>query len=88
MGLEYTFNNTYPEAAASLQDGSAIFITTRTESSYILGDFNGDGILDVLDVVGLVNAVLSGTYTASGDMNQDGVLDVLDIVTLVQTILG
>mgnify|MGYP001176315049 FL=1 len=88
MGLEYTFNNSYPEAAATLQDGSAIFITTRTESSYILGDINGDGILDVLDVVGLINAVLSGAYIASGDMNQDGVLDVLDIVTLVNTILN
>ena len=49
---------------------------------------NGDGILDVLDVVGLINAVLSGDYTAAGDMNQDGVLDVLDIVTLVNTILS
>ena len=88
MGLEYTFNNSYPEAAATLQDGSAIFITTRTESSYILGDFNGDGALDVLDVVGLVNAVLSGNYSAPGDMNQDGTLDILDVVTLVNAILN
>ena len=42
----------------------------------------------MLDVVGLVNAVLSGNYSAPGDMNQDGVLDVLDIVTLVNAILG
>jgi hypothetical protein len=88
IGLQYTFNNTYPEAAAALEDGSALFITTRTEDSYILGDYNGDGVLDVLDVVGLVNAVLSGGYSAPGDMNQDGVLDVLDIVTLVNTILS
>jgi len=88
MGLQYTFNNSYPTAAATLQDGSAIFITTRTESSYILGDFNGDGVLDVLDVVGLINAVLSGSYSAPGDMNQDDVLDILDIVTLVNTILS
>ena len=45
---------------------------------------NGDGILDVLDVVSLINAVLSAAYTAAGDMNQDGVLDVLDIVILVK----
>ncbi len=88
VGLQYTFNNTYPEAAATLQDGSAIFITTRVESSFILGDYNGDGVLDVLDVVGLVNAVLSGGYSEPGDMNQDGVLDILDIVTLVNAILG
>ena len=28
LGLEYTFNNTYPEAAARLEDETAIFITT------------------------------------------------------------
>ena len=49
---------------------------------------NGDGILDVLDVVSLINAVLSGSYSAPGDMNADGVLDVLDIVTLVNAILN
>jgi len=88
MGLEYTFNNTYPEAAATLEDGSALFITTRTEDSYILGDFNEDGLLDILDVVGLVNAVLSGGYSAPGDMNQDGTLDILDVVGLVNAILN
>jgi hypothetical protein len=49
---------------------------------------NGDEILDVLDVVVLINEVLSGSYSAPGDMNQDGVLDVLDIVILVNTILS
>jgi hypothetical protein len=88
IGLEYTFNNTYPEAAATLEDGSALFITTSTEASYILGDFNEDGVLDVLDVVGLVNAVLNGGYSAPGDMNQDGTLDVLDVVGLVYAILN
>lgn len=29
IGLEYTFNNTYPTAAAQLSDESALFITTR-----------------------------------------------------------
>ena len=87
-GLQYTFNNTYPEAAATLYDGSALFITDGSYSDFILGDFNGDGVLDVLDVVGLVNAVLSGNYSAPGDMNQDGTLDILDVVTLVNAILN
>ena len=88
MGLQYTFNNTYPEAAATLEDGSALFITTGTESEFILGDFNEDGVLDILDVVGLVNAVINGEYSAPGDMNQDGALDILDVVTLVNAILN
>jgi len=88
IGLQYTFNNSYPEAASTLQDGSALFITNSTGSDFILGDYNGDGVLDVLDVVSLVNGVLSGGYSEPGDMNQDGVLDVLDIVTLVNAILS
>ena len=87
-GLQYTFNNTYPEAAATLQDGSALFITNGTVPEFILGDMNGDEILDVLDIVVLINEVLSGSYSSLGDLNQDGGMDILDIVTLVNTILN
>ena len=34
VGLEYTFNNQYPTAAASLSDNSALFITTRSSSLF------------------------------------------------------
>ena len=55
----------------------------------LLGDVNGDGVLNVLDVVTLVNIILNGDdYILAGDMNQDGALDVLDIVTLVNIILS
>ena len=55
----------------------------------LLGDVNGDGVLNVLDVVTLVNIILDNDdYILAGDMNQDGALDVLDIVTLVNIILS
>ena len=55
----------------------------------LLGDVNGDGVLNVLDVVTLVNIILNNDdYILEGDMNQDGALDVLDIVTLVNIILS
>ena len=55
----------------------------------LLGDLNGDGEINVLDVVTLVNVILDGgDYISAGDMNQDGALDVLDIVTLVNIILN
>ncbi len=55
----------------------------------LLGDVNGDGVLNVLDVVTLVNIILNNDdYILAGDMNQDGALDVLDIVTLVNIILS
>jgi hypothetical protein len=54
----------------------------------IAGDINGDGILNILDIVSLVNLVLSNNYEASGDINGDGLLNILDIVSLVNLILG
>ena len=59
-------------------------------SGCVLGDANGDEILNVLDVVTTVNAVLcgNGCYEACIDINGDGVLNVLDIVQLVTLVLG
>ena len=55
----------------------------------IIGDVNGDGEVNVLDVVSLVGVILNGDdYTAACDVNGDGVLNVLDIVQLVNLILS
>ena len=61
----------------------------------ILGDSNTDGYLNILDIVGTVNFII--TYGNSGglsdegivlaDYNQDGFLNILDIVGLVNHIL-
>jgi hypothetical protein len=49
---------------------------------------NGDGDLNVLDVVILANLILSGDDSnPAGDLNQDGSLNILDIVNLVHLIL-
>jgi hypothetical protein len=52
------------------------------------GDVNADGVVNILDVVLLVNMVLSDEYNASADLNNDGVINVLDVVVLVNFILG
>ena len=55
----------------------------------ISGDINGDGGLNVLDVVILVNMILGSVdETANADVNQDGVINVLDVVSLINIILG
>jgi len=49
-GLQYTFNNTYPEAAAPLQNWSAIFITTGRQPRVHLSFENinlANGTLDI-----------------------------------------
>ena len=54
------------------------------------GDINADDNVDILDVVMLVNYILSGdTSGLDGvDINNDGDVNVLDIVALVNIILG
>ena len=42
----------------------------------------------MLDVVAMVNLVLSDGYDEVADMNVDGTLNVLDVVLLVGIILG
>ena len=62
--------------------------TETPEEEPLLGDMNGDGSLNVLDIVTMVTLVLSGTFSNIGDVNQDGALNVLDVVLLVQIVLG
>ena len=58
----------------------------------LAGDTNGDGITNILDVVGLVNFILGGQLDECGlvaaDFNQDDVVNILDVVGLVSSILG
>jgi Leucine-rich repeat (LRR) protein len=53
----------------------------------LIGDLNGDTILNVLDIVLMVNMVLDVGYAEEADMNSDGIINVLDVVILINTIL-
>ena len=54
----------------------------------ILGDFNGDGTVNVQDLVLTVNLALSSGYNGAVDLNSDSVINVLDIVQIVNIILN
>jgi hypothetical protein len=59
-----------------------------------MGDTNGDGAVNVLDVVGIVNYILAGGAglddcgAAVADYNADGAVNVLDVVAIVNLILS
>ena len=55
----------------------------------VIGDINGDEIINVLDVVIIVNMIVSNAeYSPEADLNDDAIVNVLDIVLLVNLILN
>ena len=57
------------------------------------GDVNEDGLINVIDIVAIMNAILSHGFTddcaqSSADYNSDGTVNVIDIVAIVELILG
>ena len=57
---------------------------------FILGDVNGDGEVDIVDVTMLISAVLSNkpVEPAVADMNNDGSIDIIDVTELINYVLS
>ncbi len=92
VGLEYTFDNNYPVAAAPLQDESAIFITTQTTTVLTAGDVNQDEEINVLDIIMVINHILVeseldalGQFVA--DMDNNETINILDVIIIINLIL-
>ena len=62
-------------------------VITMSYNDVVLGDLDGNGTINILDVVILVNFVLSDGYSSEADINADDIINVLDIVLLVNLIL-
>ena len=54
----------------------------------INGDINGDGLLNIQDIILIVNMVLSGDYSTLADMNGDGTVNILDVVQVAFIIMN
>ncbi len=71
----------------NVSDHRPVAISFHLNSS-LDGDLNGDGQIDILDIIALVNTILNGDYSASADLNEDGAVNILDIVIYKNIILG
>ena len=60
----------------------------RSNTNLVLGDINSDGVIDILDIIMIVNIIISGQYNGLADLNSDGIINVLDIIQLVNIILN
>ena len=83
------------------RDGNEPFLEAAQNSEKLLqfhyknyaGDVNSDGLINVLDVVNIINFILSinipvGDQFILSDINQDDVINVLDVVLIVNIILN
>jgi len=70
--------------------GEMEFIMNSNESGIIIGDLNYDNSVDILDVIILVNHILSPAAVEldGADINNDGEVNILDVVALVNIILS
>ena len=67
-------------------------VITMSYNDVVLGDLDGNGAINILDVVMLVNIVLgvldpTSQQEISADLNADGTINILDVVQLVNIIL-
>ena len=58
------------------------------EPKYKLGDVNGDGTVDVVDAMQVMQDALHNGYNERSDINSDGEVTVTDAMTLIDVILG
>ena len=52
------------------------------------GDINGDGSINIQDIILTINLIFNNQYDALADLNLDETIDVLDVVQLVDIILN
>ena len=76
--------------------GSFLGPTQQTISNFqfkgtgnlLIGDVNGDGSIDLLDVSPFVDLLTNGGFQAAADINQDGIVDLLDVAPFVDLLTG
>ena len=98
-------NQCYVDSEPGWYDSSAPYCTGGTyqvnnsfcsgESSsceeivYLLGDYNSDGTINVIDVTQVISLIINANpYDVRVDMNSDGIINISDIIVIVNIILN
>lgn len=58
-------------------------ILSDFQTPIVLGDVNGDGVVNLLDVAPFVAVLTSGIYNPAADINMDGQVNLLDVALFV-----
>ena len=77
---------------SGLSVGAKSYIRNIIEENYqeesLLGDINGDTLINIQDIILLINIILNEQDNSLSDMNADGLINVLDVVLIVNIILN
>ncbi len=76
------------EALLNYPASASQYLTNFECTSSMIGDVNGDDLINVQDVILTINLILVSDYDQSADVNTDNVVDILDIVQIINIILG
>lgn len=92
--LDYKDTEDFPDASATLGCGTDVDLPvtkidyTYTTTDAIVGDVNGDGIVDISDVNIVINVMLGKESNASADVNADENVDISDVNLVINMMLG
>ena len=65
------------------------YASNYLNNNSLIGDLNFDNMLDILDIIILVNIIISNTeYNSSADMNNDNHINIQDIIIIVNIIIS
>ena len=67
---------------------SSTVMITRVPPAVVLGDLNGDGAVDLLDIQPFVDVITGVANNDAADINQDGLTDLLDVQPFVDLLTG
>ena len=80
---------------ADLNELEVVFSSTsedseQEEESFVLGDVNNDGQINITDVISVINYILvdsAQNYNIALDLTEDGNVNITDVIQLVNQIL-
>lgn len=95
-------NSVYPKAVSQISENKVLYtgmnikITSGITSDYtvvIYGDNNGDGVIDILDLLKIQKHLLGvnklkNAYLNASDINKDGNVDIIDLLKIQKHILN
>lgn len=61
------------------------FVMSITEKT---GDVNGDGVIDISDIVAIINHIAQNANYDNADVTHDGAVDISDVVAVINIIAG